>query len=90
MVQQGSRKMSRYREPNGFRYEAYELDGDPGEKHNRLPTDDAVFEPMKRLLDDYEAACATGVRNENGQESSRRIELGSQREEKLRALGYLQ
>lgn len=90
MVQQGSRKMSRYREADGFRYEAYDLNDDPHEKKNRLPGDAAAFGPMKRLLDNYESLCAEQVRRGNGEEPARRIELDPERQKKLRALGYIE
>jgi arylsulfatase A-like enzyme len=89
MVQRGHRKMVRYRESDGYTYEAYDLDEDPSESHNRLPADAVAFEPMKRLLDGYEAACARAVQQKNGGGVSRRIELDPEREKKLRALGYL-
>jgi len=89
MVEQGKRKMIRYREPDGFRYEAYDLVHDPQEKQNRLPADAPMFEDMRRLLDDYEATCAEGLQGESGDEPSRKVELDPEREEKLRALGYL-
>jgi len=90
MVQQGTRKMSRYREPDGYRYEAYDMEGDQQEKNNRLPADVTTFDPMKRLLDDYEAVCAESLRHENGTEPSRKTKLDREHEEKLRALGYLE
>lgn len=89
MVQHGTRKMIRYREPDGFRYEAYDLAQDPREQHNLLPAHAPVFEQMRRLLDDYEATCAEGLVGGSENERSRKIELDPEREEKLRALGYL-
>ncbi len=87
LVQHGTRKLARYREADGFRYEAYDLAGDPHER-SPLRADDPAFASMKRALDDYEPACAARLQDVGGPASE--VELDPEREEKLRALGYLQ
>jgi arylsulfatase A-like enzyme len=85
MVQQGSRKLSRYQGDEAMRYEAYDLDADPDERDDKIASDAAGYEEMKRLIDEYAETCATSALRT----PSRRVELGAEREEKLRALGYL-
>lgn len=87
LVQQGARKLARYREVDGFRYVAYDLATDPQE-NSPLSADSPDFASMKRLVDAYESACTARLKRRD--EPAKAIELDPEREEKLRALGYLQ
>jgi arylsulfatase A-like enzyme len=89
-VRLGNRKLLRYSSAGEITYELYDLKADPGEQNDLYGTGSESAADLRTLLDDYEL----GVR-------ARRAELGSSagtarpvlldpdREQKLRALGYV-
>ena len=89
-VRLGNRKLLRYSSAGEITYEFYDLKADPGEQNDLYGTGSESASDLRTLLDDYEL----GVR-------ARRAELGSSagtarpvlldpdREQKLRALGYV-
>jgi arylsulfatase A-like enzyme len=92
LVRVGPRKLARYRTPEGFRYEYYDLSRDPEEKQDLYSSDPAAAADLVELLDGYE---------ERGLELRQRIQRGEpsetqtplldpDQEQKLRALGYLE
>jgi arylsulfatase A-like enzyme len=91
-VRVGPRKLLRYRDGEGYRYEYYELDRDPRERKDLYPEDASAAQDLKQLLDGYEAN-AQRLRRllERASETGGRLEfdLDPQHREALRALGYL-
>jgi arylsulfatase A-like enzyme len=93
-VREGNRKMTRYPDgEGGFRYEAYDLEGDPGETNDLIRTNGAVFPDLRSLLDGYEDSAKRGIaalRSGEALPAGSPLVLPADQEEKLRALGYLQ
>jgi arylsulfatase A-like enzyme len=92
-VRLGDEKLHRYRAGDGFSYEYFNLKADPGETNNLFADRPDHATKLKRLLDDYQDN-ATARRNEllSGTSDVEPDEnfLDPAREEKLRALGYIQ
>ena len=82
LVQQGSHKLARYRAGDSFRYEAYDVDRDPAERSNLFAGGGADIDRLRKAVDGYEDSCVA--------EPAQRLELEPEREQKLKALGYLQ
>jgi arylsulfatase A-like enzyme len=96
MVRKGPWKLSRYLEPDGsFRYELYDLSSDPGELENLHGTAAGPSAELEELLRTYEAR-SQQMRERLERDSARTpadpeaLVLDPEREEKLRALGYLE
>jgi arylsulfatase A-like enzyme len=88
-VRRGGRKLARYRFPDGIRYELYDLAADPGERTDLSRAEPEEADALRSLLEAHE------------REASRQAGLAApapegppaldaDREEKLRALGYLE
>jgi arylsulfatase A-like enzyme len=96
LVQIGTRKLSRYRQEDGFRYEYYDVAADPEERQNLYPERRGEVEQMQQQLDQYENACkvmAAGLAKSAGASAGgapTKVELDPGQEEKLRALGYIE
>jgi arylsulfatase A-like enzyme len=95
-VQLGDRKLLRYRTDAGYRYEYYDLSTDPYEMDDLYEVANAEIRELENLLDEFvEANRLLNARlaSEAGREafgSGSELALDPQREEKLRALGYLE
>ena len=94
MIQSGMRKLSRYRNENGFRYEYYDLTTDPDERRNLFVDGNPELADLRAALDGYEqAAQARAMNLESASKLSDRattpVKLDPAQKEKLRALGYL-
>ncbi len=90
-VQIGTGKLHRYRKRDGgYRYEYYDLRSDPGERSNAYDPGNPAVERLRAALDDYESGCqaASGPASESQSPGGAR-HMDPEREEKLRALGYL-
>jgi arylsulfatase A-like enzyme len=99
-VRVGSRKLIRRPAEEGFRYRYYDLERDPREKQNRYSESDPSVADLRELLDRYEEV-TDSLNAELDQLERAHIEglpdgvdpdgpvLDPQREERLRALGYL-
>jgi len=94
-VRVGARKLIRYPDPAGAaaRYEYYELADDPSESRNRYDPRRAEVAQLQRLLDGYpermDARRAQLARSLGLAPVERSTEIDAQREQKLRALGYI-
>jgi arylsulfatase A-like enzyme len=99
-VRVGQRKLIRRPTEGGFRYQYYDLEQDPGEKQNRYHEGEQTAAELRALLDRYDELAAS--RNAELDELERAYTealpdgidpdgpvLDPQREERLRALGYL-
>jgi arylsulfatase A-like enzyme len=88
-VRSGGRKLVRYRSPQGTRHELYDLASDPGERIDLFGSDPHVAEPLLSLL---EAHARELVRAREGAAPAEPAppSLDPDREEKLRALGYVE
>ena len=93
-VRQGSRKLSRYRTPDGFRYEYYDLATDPAERTDLYLAHAADAADLKQALDGYEAACLARLAAARSEAEAAPVQQAPQMDprqnEKLKALGYLQ
>jgi len=96
MVRRGSRKLLRYPDGSGgFRYELYDVDSDPAERHDLYPKQAESAADLRALLDGYEArseARRAGIGDSSrlGAPQTESVPLDPAQEEKLRALGYLE
>ena len=95
-VQLGSRKLHRYRQAEGYRYEYYDLTRDPGERTNAYDPDSPQVAQLAKLLGAYEQRCreaqstkAPGLEPGGRTNEAKGVPIDPIREEKLRALGYL-
>jgi hypothetical protein len=90
-VRVGSRKVTRIRDRRGLRYEYYDLSEDPGEQRDLYPRRREEASDLVALLESYEEERSARSRELLGEEESRAPapQLDPEREEKLRALGYL-
>jgi arylsulfatase A-like enzyme len=93
-VRHGARKLIRYPDPDGgVRHEYYELDSDPSESHDRYDPQRPEVAELQRLLDDYpermESQRSRLSRSLGLEADERSDEIDAQREQKLRALGYI-
>ena len=90
-VRVGSRKVTRIRDRRGFRYEYYDLSEDPGEQQDLYPRRRDEASDLVALLESYEEERSARSRELLGGEEPRAPapQLDPEREEKLRALGYL-
>jgi arylsulfatase A-like enzyme len=90
-VRVGSRKATRIRDRRGFRYEYYDLAEDPGEQRNLYSERRDEASDLVALLERYEEEREARSRDLLGEEepSAPSLRLDPEREEKLRALGYL-
>jgi arylsulfatase A-like enzyme len=90
-VRVGSRKVTRIRERGGFRYEYYDLSEDPGEQRDLYPRRRDEASDLVALLERYEDERRARSRELLGEEEPHApsLRLDPEREEKLRALGYL-
>jgi arylsulfatase A-like enzyme len=91
-VRVGPRKLVRYREGEGFRYEYYDLASDPLEQKDLYASRADEAAELRRLLDGYEAS-GRALRERIGRGEApapARVLLDPEQEEKLRALGYLE
>jgi arylsulfatase A-like enzyme len=95
-VRVGSRKLARYRTEDGYRFEFYDLESDPLERHNLYATEPEAAADLLALIEDYERRssemrsridAAAGA--EDGA-APRRTFLDPEQEQKLKALGYIQ
>jgi arylsulfatase A-like enzyme len=95
-VRLGSRKLARYRTPDGYRYEFYDLRSDPLERKDLFADQPQRASDLVALIEGYEEQSAR-VRAEvdasqnagpstNGPQG---VLLDPEQEKKLRALGYL-
>jgi len=92
LVQQGPRKLARYRkDQEQFEYRYYDIAKDPGEQHELFAADPQAAGDLKALVDGYEDLCARTVESQDGAAGAeqQKLELDPATEEKLRALGYL-
>ena len=95
-VQLGSRKLVRYLTDDGYRYEYYELGEDPGEMTNLYRATSEDVRELEDLLDTYVAtnrSLRAQLHSAGPHEISAlgsELDLDPRREEKLRALGYLE
>jgi len=87
-VRLGSRKLVRVRDGRGFREAYYDLARDPGERIDLLPQDPAAAADLRALLDAHleHLAELRGARRGGAGERP----LDPEREDALRALGYLE
>jgi len=96
-VRLGSRKLARYRTPDGYRYEFYDLRSDPFEQRDLFPDQPQRASDLVGLIEGYEEQSAR-VRaqveaSQNAGPGSNQPQgalLDPEQEKKLRALGYLQ
>jgi arylsulfatase A-like enzyme len=88
-VRSGGRKLVRYRSPEGTRHELYDLAADPGERTDLFESDPQAAAPLLSLL---EAHAREVERARDGAEPAGGAppSLDPDREEKLRALGYVE
>ena len=89
-VRVGDRKLIRFREGDSFRYEYYDLASDPGEKRDLYAQQPHQAADLRELLDSYEAAAVTLRRSLVPVEAAEPLALDPDREQSLRALGYLE
>lgn len=91
-VRLGGRKLIRYADGDGFRYEYFDLRRDPGERTNRYDPSNPKAEELRRLLEAYVDGNEKEHARLRGGEASTAGEtaLDPERIEKLRALGYLE
>ncbi|MFN7971937.1 MAG: sulfatase [Acidobacteriota bacterium] len=91
-VQVGSRKLARYRTDDGFRFELYDLDADPGERVNLYPDRAADASDLRAEIERYESDCARRREEVAGAAPVGRTEpapTDPEQREKLEALGYV-
>ncbi|MEE9608922.1 MAG: sulfatase [Myxococcota bacterium] len=95
-VRVGDRKLVRYRRGKGVGYAYFDLASDPGERVDRYAAMRDRVGDLRELIDAYPEAAAATKRALSGKKGalSRREQapfaLDPEREEKLRALGYLE
>ena len=93
-VRRGRHKVVRYRTENGFRYEYYDLERDPEERHDLFAERGHEVVDLVASLDGYEHASRSlgeRIEREAGARAQEpEIRLDPAQEQKLRALGYLE
>lgn len=95
MVQIGDRKLLRYRQAGGFRYEYYDLRTDPDERRDLYHEGMGGIADLRAQVDGYEAVCKARAMSLAGADmqamarGAEHVHLDPAEEEKLRALGYL-
>jgi arylsulfatase A-like enzyme len=91
-VRLGSRKLTRHRQGSGHRYEFYDLARDPLEQHDLFPSRGSEAQDLVALIERYpeerEQERRALLREEA--EASPAPQLDAEREEKLKALGYIE
>ncbi|MBW2279985.1 MAG: sulfatase [Deltaproteobacteria bacterium] len=88
-VRLGHRKLIRYREPDGFRYVYYDLAQDPREERDLYPQMPGLAVDLRQLIDRYEAISEELRAALQSGGAADEDEIDPEREEKLRALGYI-
>ncbi len=93
MLRYGDLKLHRYIDGQSFRYELYDLSQDPVEKHDLAAGGHARLGELTAMLSRYAAECGLSDSGGEGGGSERVKDRGllldPAREEKLRALGYI-
>ncbi len=89
-VRVGERKLIRFREAGGFRYELYDLAQDPREQRDLYPAQGASASELRELLDAYEQDALARRRALLRGDPREAPALDPDREQGLRALGYLE
>jgi arylsulfatase A-like enzyme len=94
-VRRGDRKLVRYRDEAGFRFEYYDLLADPGENHDLYQARPKDAEDLVDFVTSYEErahAAREAQKNSAGQPAaaSEEPDMDPRAREKLKALGYLQ
>ena len=90
-VRRGHRKLIRYREgPHGFRYAYYDLSSDPRETRDMYAQLTEAASDLRELLDHYRPV-AEKLRASLWKDTDTVVEdeIDPEREQKLRALGYI-
>lgn len=87
-------KLHRKNSPSGYRYELYNLEADPGETNDLYGTGASVTEQLRGVIDNYERHAHDQMADmlaKHGGPLSNPAEVprDAEREEKLRALGYI-
>jgi arylsulfatase A-like enzyme len=90
-VRRGDRKVIRYRSNGGYRYSYFNLGTDPRERFELYPQRTEEVADLRRMLDQYEPIsmelrAALQIEADDDAEADA---LDPEREEKLRALGYI-
>ncbi len=88
-VRRGERKLARYRSPEGTRYELYDLAADPGERTDLSGSAPDEAGALRSLLEAYEREASRGAGLASPAPGTPPA-LDADREQKLRALGYLE
>ena len=88
----GSRKLTRHRQGSGHRYEFYDLARDPLEQHDLFPSRGSEAQDLVALVERYQEEREQQRRALLGKEAaaSPAPRLDAEREEKLKALGYIE
>jgi arylsulfatase len=89
-VKLGSLKLIRYRTDAGEQFELYDLVADPREARNLYPDDPERASELVRLLDEYTQNSETSRKSRSTGETRAAPLLDPEREDKLRALGYIE
>ncbi|MBW1685828.1 MAG: sulfatase [Deltaproteobacteria bacterium] len=91
-VRLGSRKLTRHRQGSGHRYEFYDLARDPLEQHDLFPSRGSEAQDLVALIERYQEEREQERRALLGEEAeaSPAPQLDAEREEKLKALGYIE
>ncbi len=89
-VRVGDRKLIRFRGSTGFRYEYYDLARDPSEERDLYATQASSADDLRELLDGYERDAGSRRRRLLRGDARDAPALDPDREQGLRALGYLE
>jgi len=89
-VRLGDRKLIRFREAGGFRYELYHLASDPGEQQDLYAEHAGASADLRELLDAYESSAAAQREALLQSDEPEGLELDPDRQQSLRALGYIE
>ncbi len=98
MLRYGDLKLHRYIDGQSYRYEFYDLSQDPAEKHNLAVGGHPRLAELIAMLSRYAGECGIGdlgggtggsTVGSEGRVGERELLLDPAREEKLRALGYI-
>jgi arylsulfatase A-like enzyme len=89
-VRKGDRKLIRYRHGAGFRYSYYDLAEDPREMRDLYSADPDAASDLRSLIEDYVEAAAELYDSRVRSPECEAPPLDPEREERLRALGYLE
>jgi arylsulfatase A-like enzyme len=95
LIQTGARKLARYRRHGAVEYELYDLDTDPGERHDGYAAAGSEIAVLKDTLDAYESdgRARAGALKKGAPTSAAPdtpVPLDDRQREKLRALGYVE